>query len=60
LELAKAIVKADAYSAIGGGDTLSFLKKNNLLDKFSFASTGGGAMLDFLSGAKMPGLEALV
>jgi phosphoglycerate kinase len=60
LELANAIIKSDAYSVIGGGDTLSFLKKHNLLDKFSFASTGGGAMLDFLAGQKMPGLEALV
>lgn len=59
LELANAIIKADAYSVIGGGDTLSFLKKHNLLDKFSFASTGGGAMLDFLAGQNMPGLEAL-
>lgn len=60
LELANAIIKADAYAVIGGGDTLSFLKNHNLLDKFSFASTGGGAMLDFLAGAKMPGLEALI
>ena len=36
-----------------------FLKKYNLEKNFSFISTGGGAMIDFLAGKKLPGIEAL-
>lgn len=57
--LAEGIIKSGAYSVVGGGDTIAFLKKYKMLDKFSFYSIGGGAMLDFLSGGKLPGLEAL-
>lgn len=58
-KIAKAIIKSRAYSVVGGGDTLSFLKQHNLLEKFNFVSTGGGAMLEFLSGKKLPAIEAL-
>lgn len=43
----------------GGGDTIAYLNQKNLLDAFSFVSTGGGAMLDFLSEHTLPGIEAL-
>ncbi|PJE58073.1 MAG: phosphoglycerate kinase [Candidatus Portnoybacteria bacterium CG10_big_fil_rev_8_21_14_0_10_36_7] len=59
-KLAKGIVESGAYAVVGGGDTIGYLKKINLLDKFSFVSTGGGAMLEFLSGEKLPGIEALI
>ncbi len=59
-ELAKAIVESSAYKVVGGGDTTEFLKRIGLLDKFDFVSTGGGAMLTFLSGQPLPGLEALL
>ncbi|MBI2195971.1 MAG: phosphoglycerate kinase [Candidatus Levybacteria bacterium] len=59
-ELAQAIIGSGAYSVVGGGDTIAFLDKEKLLDKFSFYSIGGGAMLAFLSGEKLPGLEALI
>ena len=59
-KLAEGILKSKAYSIVGGGDTLEFLKKMDILDKFSFFSTGGGAMLAFLSGEKLPGIEALL
>jgi phosphoglycerate kinase len=59
LVLAEGITKIPAYTVLGGGDTIGFLKKKGLLDKFSFASVGGGAMLEFLSGERLPGLEAL-
>ena len=58
-KVAEAIIDSKAYSIVGGGDTVEFLNRINLLDKFSFASTGGGAMLAFLSGEKLPGIEAL-
>lgn len=59
LEIAKAISKSSAYSVIGGGETINFVKKNGLIDNFSFVSSGGGAMLDFIAGKKLPGIEAL-
>jgi len=46
-------------SIIGGGDTITVAAKLNLLDKFGYVSTGGGAMLEFLAGNRLPGLEAL-
>ncbi len=46
-------------SIVGGGDTIAAADKLGLLDKYSFVSTGGGAMLEFLAGNKLPGLEAL-
>lgn len=58
-KLARAIAHSSAYTIVGGGDTVAFLQKEKLLDKFSFVSTGGGAMLEFLSGEKLPGLTAL-
>jgi 3-phosphoglycerate kinase len=46
-------------SILGGGDSVDYLEKKNLLGGFTHVSTGGGAMLAFLSGEKLPGLEAL-
>lgn len=46
-------------SIVGGGDTVAFLDRKGLADAFSFVSTGGGAMLAFLGGKSMPGLEVL-
>jgi len=57
--LAHGIIESGAKCVVGGGDTIAFLDKEKILDKFSFYSIGGGAMLAFLSGEKLPGLEAL-
>lgn len=57
--LAKAIAQSDAYSILGGGDTVAAVEKLGLTDRFSFISTGGGAMLDFLAKGTLPGLAAL-
>lgn len=57
--IAKAVLSSSAYSIVGGGDTITCLNQLGLLDSFDFISTGGGAMLDFLSNKKLPGLEAL-
>lgn len=59
LALANAIIESEAFSVVGGGETVEFLKKHGIIDKFSHVSTGGGAMLAYLSGEKLPGLVAL-
>lgn len=60
LAVAKAIAKnRRALSVTGGGETVMFLKKYHLDKKFTFISTGGGAMIDFLAGKKLPGIAAL-
>ncbi len=61
-EIAKTIAEATnegSVSIIGGGDSISALKKMNLLSKISFASSGGGASLEFLEGKELPGIKAL-
>ncbi len=59
LALAQAIIRSHAYSVAGGGDLNAFLRAKGLQDKFSYVSTGGGALLAFLAGDKLPGLVAL-
>lgn len=58
-DIFQSILQASAYKVVGGGETLEILEKNHNADKFDFVSTGGGAMLEYLSGGKMPGIEAL-
>jgi phosphoglycerate kinase len=59
LQLATAIAKSKAHSVVGGGETTSFLVSKKLDRKMSFVSTGGGAMLCYLGGEKLPALKAL-
>ena len=58
-EIIKAVAHSEAQTIIGGGDTVLFVNKENLEDKFNFVSTGGGAMLAFLENKTLPGIEAL-
>jgi phosphoglycerate kinase len=61
LAVARAIAKnTSATSLVGGGETVECLEEFNLTDHFTHVSTGGGAMLAFLSGEALPGLEVLV
>lgn len=57
--VAEAMIKSKAVKIIGGGDTITAVDSFGLLGKFDFVSTGGGAMLAFLAGEKLLGLEAL-
>ncbi|MEK7151138.1 MAG: phosphoglycerate kinase [Patescibacteria group bacterium] len=56
--IAEAVAKVE-YSIVGGGDTIVAVNKFGLLDRYTFVSTGGGSMLEFLAGNKLPGLDAL-
>lgn len=58
-EIARAIIDSQAFSVVGGGDTIEFINRINFTEKFSHLSIGGGAMLKFLAGEKLPGLVAL-
>ena len=58
-KISEAIINSGAFSVVGGGDTIAFLEKLSLVDKFNYVSTGGGAMLEFLAGDILPGLVAL-
>ena len=49
----------EAYSIVGGGDTLSFIKDKPHIEKISHISTGGGALLEFFEKGTLPGIEAL-
>lgn len=60
LLIAKAIVESKAFSVVGGGETVEFIAKEGLLEQFSWVSTGGGAMLSYLSGQELPGLKVLI
>jgi phosphoglycerate kinase len=60
--IAKALADATAkgaYTLIGGGDSVAAINKNGLADKVSYVSTGGGAMLEYMEGKKLPGIVSI-
>ena len=60
-EVALAVARNNrAVSIVGGGDSVAALKKFDLEERVTFVSTGGGASMKLLEGAKLPGLEALL
>ncbi|HIK62938.1 MAG TPA: phosphoglycerate kinase [Flavobacteriales bacterium] len=62
-EIANAICKVTekgAYSLVGGGDSVAAIKQFGLAKKVSYISTGGGAMLAYLEGKTLPGVDAIL
>jgi phosphoglycerate kinase len=59
ISLAQSIGTGNTHSVVGGGDTLAAIQELKLEDKFTFISTGGGAMLDYLLDGTLPGIEVL-
>ncbi|MBX4200408.1 phosphoglycerate kinase [Candidatus Parcubacteria bacterium] len=59
LGLARVLARSGKHSVLGGADTIAAIKELKIFDKFTFVSTGGGAMLDYLAHETLPGLEVL-
>lgn len=57
--IAEAVAASEGTSIIGGGDSVTAIKKSGYGDQVTFMSTGGGASLEFLEGKDLPGVSAL-
>ena len=60
--IAKAVAEATSngsFSLVGGGDSVAAIKKFNMLNQFTYISTGGGAMLEYIEGKTLPGIKAI-
>ena len=59
MAMARAISEASGTTVVGGGESVEAVKSSGFADRISHISTGGGASLEFISGADLPGVEVL-
>jgi phosphoglycerate kinase len=59
LGVARAVAGSSAFSVVGGGDTVSAVRRAGVEGRIGYISTAGGAFLEFLEGRALPGVEAL-
>jgi phosphoglycerate kinase len=59
LKMAHALAQSNAFSVIGGGDSVSAINKTGLQSSISHISTGGGASLEYIENGTLPGIQAL-
>ena len=59
MAMARAVANADAITVVGGGESVEAVKASGFANRITHISTGGGASLEFISGATLPGVEVL-
>lgn len=59
LSIARAVAAANAFSVVGGGDTVRAVHQFGVADRISYISTGGGAFMEYMEGKTLPGVAAL-
>ncbi len=59
LGIAKTLASLNAFTLVGGGDSVSAVKMSGLSEKMSHISTGGGASLEYIENGTLPGIQAL-
>jgi phosphoglycerate kinase len=58
-DVAAALAESDAYTVVGGGETVAAVRRAGVADRIDHVSTGGGASLELLAGHSLPGVVAL-
>jgi phosphoglycerate kinase len=59
MAMARAVAESNAISVVGGGESVEAVKASGFANRITHISTGGGASLEFISGATLPGIAVL-